>query len=198
MIDLAKYADMKICVAVSGGKDSMALLHYLFNNAKDYGITLSALNCDHKIRGEASARDSKFVKEWCESRSIPLLTFVWDDYENTESSARSWRRSCYFKATEAHMLEDGTKWQGADAVATAHHMNDNAETVLFNLARGSGLSGMKGICDGAHICGKLNLIHPLISCTRAQIDEYIRQNVVQFVEEVGNCTGAYSRMRIRH
>lgn len=209
MIDLAKYAEMKICVAVSGGKDSMALLHYLFNHAKEYGITLSALNCDHRIRGEASARDSRFVKKWCKKRNIPLLTFEWEDYEavksaglNIESSARFWRRNCYFKATKTHMLKDGTVWQGADAVATAHHMNDNAETVLFNLARGSGLSGMKGICEGAHISkednDKLNLIHPLICCTRGEIDEYISVNGIPFVEDESNLTDDYTRNKIRH
>ena len=62
MINLAKYAGLKICVAVSGGRDSMALLHYLNIHAREYGITLSALNCDHRIRGEASKRDSEFVK----------------------------------------------------------------------------------------------------------------------------------------
>lgn len=183
MIELAKYADMKICVAVSGGKDSMALLHYLYTRAREYGITLSALNCDHKIRGETSARDSAFVKEWCGEHNIPLSFFVWQtEREKTESAARAWRLECYRKALES----------GADAVATAHHMNDNAETVLFNLARGSSLSGMKGITDGAGI------IRPLISCTRGQIDNYIRENNIPYVEDESNFTDDYTRNKIRH
>lgn len=183
MINLAKYAKMKICVAVSGGKDSMALLHYLHVHAKEYGITLSALNCDHKIRGDASARDSAFVKRWCGERSIPLISFVWEYEGNkTETSARLWRLECYKKSIEL----------GADAVATAHHLNDNAETVLFNLARGSGLSGMAGITDGAYI------IHPLINLSRAEIDDYIADNAIPFVEDETNFTDGYTRNKIRH
>ena len=103
----------------------MALLHYFDAHKLGYGITLSALNCDHKIRGEASARDSAFVREWCAERNIPLYFFEWNtDLPKTEANARFWRLKCYSNV------------QGVDAVATAHHMNDNAETVLFNLARG--------------------------------------------------------------
>ncbi len=210
MINLAKYAGLKICVAVSGGRDSMALLHYLNIHAVEYGITLSALNCDHRIRGEASKRDSEFVKKWCKANEIPLLTFVWKDYEtekkifcgSIESRARSWRIGCYSKAMRQHCLPDGTQWQGADAVATAHHLNDNAETVLFNLARGTALAGMKGITDnrryGCDGLSELYLIHPLIECTREQIDRYVSENCVPFVEDESNFTDNYTRNKIRH
>lgn len=183
MINASKYAGMKICVAVSGGKDSMALLHFLFTHAKEYGITLSALNCDHKIRGVSSARDSAFVKEWCLLNAIPLAFFEWNtDEAKTELSARLWRLQCYKKAIE----------NGADAVATAHHLNDNAETILFNLARGSALSGLEGITDGN------NLIRPMIACTREEIDDYIKENNIPYVEDETNFTDGYTRNKIRH
>lgn len=203
-IDLAKYKDKRICVAVSGGKDSMALLHYLYTHAGDYGITLSALNCDHKIRGEASARDSEFVRNWCASKKIPLMFSGWDEpLPKTEANARAWRLFCYSMAIKpdsewqkygfiAAAFSDSGKWSGADAIATAHHMNDNAETVLFNLARGSSLSGMKGITDADRI------IRPLISCSRAEIDEYIRKNKIPHVEDESNFTDCYTRNKIRH
>lgn len=183
MINLAKYAGMKICVAVSGGKDSMALLHYLNMHSKEFGISLTALNCDHKIRGAASASDSEFVKKKCAELKIPLTFFEWEcGGERTESAAREWRLGCYRKVIEL----------GADAVATAHHLNDNAETVLFNLARGSGLSGMKGINDVEGI------IRPMILCTREQIDRYIADNEIRFVEDESNFTDDYTRNKIRH
>ena len=192
MINLAKYAGLKICVAVSGGRDSMALLHYLNTHAREYGITLSALNCDHNIRGEASAKDSEFVKEWCKVNKIPLLFFKRTSSDKSEEGARRWRLSCYFKAIEG----------GADAVATAHHLNDNAETVLFNLARGTALAGMKGITDnhryGCDGLSELYLIHPLIECTREQIDRYVSENCVPFVEDESNFTDNYTRNKIRH
>lgn len=173
----------------------MALLHYLHAHAKEYGITLCALNCDHSIRGEASVRDSLFVKKWCVENGIPLLTFVRGkeedgNAETSEAAARAWRLECYKKALKA----DG-EWSGADVIATAHHMNDNAETVLFNLARGGGLSALTGITDTEFYGGKI--IRPLVNCTRAEIDEYIKQNNVQFVDDETNFTDAYTRNKIR-
>lgn len=183
MFDLSAYAGSHICVAVSGGRDSMALLNLIYTHMREYGITLSALNCDHKIRGESSTRDSEFVEKWCNERNIPLLKFVWDyDGAKTEQSARLWRMECYGIALA----------NGADFVATAHHMNDNAETVLFNLARGSAIAGLAGIGDGDKI------LHPLISCTRAEIDEYITKNNIPFVEDETNLSDGYTRNRIRH
>lgn len=182
---LANYAKLKICVAVSGGKDSMALLHYLHAHANEYGIILSALNCDHSMRGEASVRDSLFVASWCEQNSIPLMRFVRGEAEVGEAAARRWRLDCYREALQ----------NGADAVATAHHLNDNAETVLFNLARGGGLSAMTGITDTKFYGGRL--IRPLISCTRAEIEEYIIQNNVPYVEDETNFTDVYTRNKIR-
>ena len=193
-VELEKYRNLKICVAVSGGRDSMALLHYFLNHARDYGITLSALNCDHGIRGAASARDSAFVAEFCKTHAVPLLFFKWEtEGRRTENSARTWRHSCFEEALKPQTLKDGRKWPGADAVATAHHLDDNAETVLFNLARGSSLSGLKGISDSAD----RRLIHPLIACTRAEIDEYIAENNVPYVDDETNFTDDYTRNKIR-
>ena len=161
----------------------MALINFIYTHMHEYGIALSALNCDHKMRGESSARDSEFVEKWCKQRDIPLLKFVWDfEGPKTEQCARIWRRECYKTALE----------KGADFVATAHHMNDNAETVLFNLARGSAIAGLAGITDGERI------IHPMISCTRSQIDKYIEENNIPFVEDETNLSDCYTRNKIRH
>jgi len=185
-IELEKYAGKRICVAVSGGKDSMALLHYLSVNGKEYGIMVSALNCDHGIRGEESARDSAFVKAYCEGNNIPVYTFVAEKgVFKDENSARVWRLGCYLKT-----IGEGK----ADCVATAHHKSDVAETVLFNLARGTALSGMTGICD----VPVLGLIRPLIACSREDIDEYIEQNGVPFVTDESNLSDDYTRNKIRH
>lgn len=183
MFDLSVYAGKHICVAVSGGRDSMALIDFIFAHTGEYGFTLSALNCDHKIRGAASARDSAFVADWCVRRDIPLMRFVWEfEGAKTEQAARAWRRSCFSKALDG----------GADFVATAHHIGDNAETVLFNLARGSAVSGLTGISDDGRI------IHPLINCTRMQIDAYVTEHGVPFVDDETNFTDEYTRNKIRH
>lgn len=185
-VNLQKYSDKRICVAVSGGRDSMALLHYLSVHGKEYGITLSALNCDHAMRENTSERDSAFVKDYCKDMGIPLHFFAAKkgDFKD-ESGARAWRLSCYMQ-----VLESGK----ADLIATAHHLNDNAETVLFNLARGTALSGVCGITDDY----SLGLIRPLITCSREDIDEYIKANAVPFVTDESNFTDDYTRNKIRH
>ena len=201
MIDFSLYENKSICIAVSGGKDSMALLHCFIAGAKAHAITLSAANCDHKMRGEISARDSQFVRRYCEDNGVPLIFFEWEtEDDRTETAARIWRISCYARALTPHTLADGTNWKGADAIATAHHLSDNAETVLFNLARGSALSGLTGITDCAFTAADgsaRTIIRPLISCTREQIDAYIAENGVPYVQDESNFTDDYTRNYIR-
>lgn len=196
-VNCAEYAKMKICVALSGGKDSMALMHYLNAVAANYGLGLCAVNCDHGIRGEASARDSAFVRQWCHANGVPLICFKANGFQS-EADARRWRYECYYRAAD-HFH--------ADAVATAHHLNDNAETVLFHLARGSALSGVTGIgdCDvrvvlndGAPRAEWVKIIRPMIACSRTQIDEYIASNGIPYVTDETNLTDNYTRNYIRH
>lgn len=189
-VNLARYANLKICAAVSGGRDSMALLHYIHAHAAEYNITLTALNCDHGIRGEASARDSAFVADYCEKNSIPLSLYVADRKLESEGEARAWRIFECYVAEAAH----------CDCVATAHHLGDNAETVLFNLARGTALSGMKGITDEdlSKAAGRpFKLIRPLIACTREEIDEYVAANGIPYVDDETNFETDYTRNKIR-
>lgn len=204
--ELTKYSGMKICVAVSGGKDSMALLHYMQDHCKEYNITLSALNCDHMIRGESSARDSAFVNEYCSVNKIPLLFFRRSGgISADENAARKWRRECYALAVtdinsanndlSFEIYTENGIWTGADAVATAHHLNDNSETVLFNLSRGSALSGLCGIRDSQ--LGGCRIIHPLLNCLREEIDAYVLENSVPYVEDETNLSDRYTRNKIR-
>lgn len=164
----------------------MALLHYVNSHAEEYGITLSALNCDHGMRGEESERDSAFVETYCGGNHIPLTKFKAKCGQfSTESEARAWRLECY-----AAVIGCG----GADYVATAHHANDNAETVLFNIARGSSADGACGIGDNMG----LKLIRPLICCKREEIDDYISLNHIPYVTDKTNDTDDYTRNKIRH
>ena len=192
-IDLSKYCGMNICVAVSGGRDSMALLHYLLAHGKEYGIKVSVVNFDHKMRGDSSARDSAFVADYCKERGVPLLFYKWEDesVQKSETTARNWRMERYLQAAEYFNA----------AIATAHHLNDNAETVLFNLVRGSGLSGLTGIRDtNSGVCGDktYKLVRPLIGCSREEIDEYIAENGIPYVDDETNLTDDFTRNKIRH
>lgn len=172
----------------------MALLHFLKANGENLGVSVCALNCDHKIRGKASCRDSAFVKLWCRDNGIPIIFFsedciarAKDRGQSVETAAREWRRECYVKAAE---------YFGADAVATAHHLNDNAETVLFNIARGAGVSGAAGIGDSTE--GQVKILRPLIGCTRAEIEAYAEANGLPYTEDKTNSDDNYTRNYIRH
>lgn len=92
-VELDKYRGKKICVAVSGGRDSMALLHYMRVNAEAFGITLCAVNCDHMLRGKASESDSRFVKDICEKWEIPLDFYKTDCAALAKKRVSAWRHA---------------------------------------------------------------------------------------------------------
>lgn len=188
LFSLAPYRGFSLAAAVSGGRDSVALLHYLHKNAEEAHISLSALTCCHGIRPSAEA-DVAFVEELCKAWGVPLTVFRADvparakqSGRNLEEEGRMFRRECYRK------MLDG----GADAVLTAHHRDDYAETVLFRLARGTSLQGLDVFP------AQKGLLRPLLGVTRARIDEYIKENALPFTEDETNADVAFSRNRIRH
>lgn len=188
LFSLAPYRGLSLAVAVSGGRDSVALLHYLHKNAEEAHISLSALTCCHGIRPSAEA-DVAFVKELCKAWGVPLTVFRADvparakqSGRNLEEEGRLFRRECY------QTMLDG----GADAVLTAHHRDDYAETVLFRLARGTSLQGLDVFP------AQKGLLRPLLGVTRVRIDEYIQENALPFREDETNADVAFSRNRIRH
>ena len=188
LFSLAPYRGFSLAVAVSGGRDSVALLHYLHKNAEEAHISLSALTCCHGIRPSAEA-DAAFVEELCKAWGVPLTVFRADvparakqSGRNLEEEGRMFRRECY------QTMLDG----GADAVLTAHHRDDYAETVLFRLARGTSLRGLDVFP------AQNGLLRPLLGVTRARIDEYIQENALLFREDETNADVAFSRNRIRH
>ncbi len=183
----------KIAVALSGGKDSVALFHALIAAEDAFGIKVSAINIEHGIRGENSLKDSAFVEELCESLGRPLISYSVNvpDYAqkrgiSIETAARELRYSCFFKA-----IDDGL----CDRIATAHHAGDNTETVLLNVFRGSGLQGLCGIPERAYD-GKI--IRPMLSATRDEIDAYVRENSLPFVTDDSNFDDDYSRNFLRN
>ena len=179
-----------VAVALSGGKDSMCLLSLLLNNAKKLGITVKAINIDHSIRGIESENDSKFVKEYCQSFAVPLyfkkvdaISYSKQNGYTLEQGARELRYSIFKEAIESGFC---TK------VATAHHANDNFETVLFNIFRGSGVQGLTGIKAVSN-----GVVRPLLNATKNEIEEYISANAIPFVEDSTNSLDDYTRNYIR-
>lgn len=179
-----------VAVAVSGGKDSMCLLHALLSVKNDKNLIVKAVNIDHGIRGIDSEKDSLFVKNYCKSLGVELKFFKVDavgfSKENgytLEEGARILRYDIF-----KNLIKEGY----ADYVCTAHHLTDNYETVLFNLLRGTGISGLKGIRNL-----KSGIIRPLSDVSRREIDNYIIENNIPHVEDLSNDDLSYTRNFIR-
>ena len=177
----------RVLCAVSGGADSVCLLH-LVRSLGD--VECACAHFDHGLRPE-SAGDADFTARLCEKWGIPFFTERGDTAAlarekglSLETAARRLRYAFLYRTAEI--------W-GADRIATAHTMNDNAETVLFRMARGTGLRGLTGIPArrGA-------LVRPLLGASRAQIEAYLRERDVPWVEDATNAADDAARNRVRH
>lgn len=187
---LIKAGDRVLC-AVSGGADSMCLLHLLHSNAAALGIAVCAASFDHRLRGESSRRDCEFVERWCAERGIDCVLGGEDVRQyaaQTGTGIEEAARVCRYA-----FLESAAGELGCGLIATAHNADDNAETMLLNLTRGSGLKGLCGIPPR-----RGNIIRPLLGTTRAQIEEYLRKNDVPHVEDSTNESDDYTRNVLRH
>ena len=179
--------EMRVLCAVSGGADSMCLLHLLWSQ----GYDVTAAHFEHGIRGAESLRDAAFVEAWCREHDIPFLSGHGDAPAyaeahglSLEEAARKLRYGFLYETAEA---------VGADLILTAHNLDDNAETILFNLTRGSGTLGLRGIPQNR---GKI--LRPLLHVSRAEIEAYLAENHVPHVEDSTNKSDDYTRNLIRH
>jgi tRNA(Ile)-lysidine synthase len=180
-------SDDSILLAVSGGIDSMVMAH-LFLQA---GYTMGVAHCNFQLRGKESQEDEIFVQTWCKQFNIPFHTkaFGTNNYavENGISIQMAARELRYVWFKE---LMDG---QGYTLLATAHHLNDNFETMILNLVRGTGLSGLRGIPYKSN-----NIIRPLINFTKSDLVAYAKDNKISWREDVTNASSDYDRNFIRH
>lgn len=187
---IARY-DMLSCgdtviVGVSGGADSMALLHALYSMRKELGITVIACHINHNLRGEESLRDEQFVRGFCNERHIPFTVYSIevkpDKHESIEERARKMRYKCFDELCS----ELGAK------LATAHTASDNAETVFINILRGTGTKGLGGIPP---VRGKI--IRPLLRCTREETERYCAAHGIEYVTDSTNLSEEYTRNKLR-
>ncbi len=173
-------------VAVSGGVDSMVLLDVLCNLCTEMNIIVVAFHFEHGIRGEKSLEDMRFVIRECEKRGIKCVT----GSEDVMKLSREKSISIETAAREARYAFLDS--QEADVIATAHHAGDMAETVIMNLCRGSGLSGLCGIPE---VRGRY--IRPLLDITRGEVESHAAENGVSFVHDSTNDDTAYTRNYVR-
>ena len=159
-------AGSRVLCAVSGGADSMCLLYWLSELRETYQITLFAAHYEHGLRGEESLRDAEFTKAQCTDLGIPCVVehgdvaaFAVSQRIGIEDAARTMRY---------RFLEETADKLGCERIATAHNLNDNAETVLMNLCRGAGTRGLAGIPP---VRGRI--IRPLLQTDRKEIEAYL-------------------------
>lgn len=177
-----------VAVGLSGGADSVCLLHILSSLKDEYAIILKAVHINHNIRGNEALRDEEFVRDFCRRMGIECDVYSIDVPKlakekklSLEECGRLVRYECFDKCN-------------CDVVAVAHTLSDSIETMLFNLARGTGTKGLTGINPKR----EPNIIRPLIFCTRKDIEDYCKEHGLAFVTDSTNLSDDYTRNHIRH
>jgi tRNA(Ile)-lysidine synthase len=174
-----------ILCAVSGGKDSMVMLH-LFLNAK---IKVGVAHINHKTRGSENDEDYLLIKTFCEDHNLPLYYYELDPEIATSSNFQAIASAERYR----WMMEIMTA-HGYTKIATAHHKDDNVESFVMNLLRGSGLKGLSGIAPVKNDV----IIRPLYHLTRKQIDHYQLKHQIPYREDSSNQKDDYLRNKIRN
>ena len=181
----------RVLCAVSGGADSMCLLHMLWSRREELGIEVAAAHFEHGLRGEESLRDAAFVESYCADNNILCVVSHGNVPEYAEKNGLGAEEAARILRYE--FLEKKARELGFDRIATAHNADDNAETMLFNLCRGAGLTGLCGIPPM-----RGNIVRPLLDMTRTDIEKYLCEHGVPHVEDSSNQRDDYSRNLLRH
>ena len=189
----------RVMAALSGGADSVCLLRILVQLRDILGIRLRAVHVHHGLRGEEADRDSRFAEELCRELSVPFSLIYADVRGLADREGISEEEAGRILRYESFESE-GKKWESEEPgagtssvkIAVAHHSGDQAETILHNLFRGSGLGGLKGM---PYVRG--NVIRPLLDVSGEEIREYLRERGFSWKEDSTNHTDHYTRNRIR-
>lgn len=178
----------KLALAISGGRDSMALLHWFCHNvSKDKFFVITV---HHNLRGDEGKRDRDFVSEYCKSQCVrckvyeeDIPAFCKSGGYTVEQGARIRRRQIFADTVDA---------KEAQRVVTAHHMQDQVESILMHIFRGSGIKGLRGMRFDDNI-----LLRPLLNVSREQIEKYVADNAIPFVDDSTNDSEEYTRNKLR-
>ncbi len=180
-------AGQKILLAVSGGIDSMVLMHLFENSGYDYGV----VHCNFQLRGEESDGDEKFVREQVQMHGIPSFFKTFDTTEyarlngiSIEMAARELRYNYFHKIRLKYDY---------DLIATAHHQDDLIETFFLNLSRKTGIKGLTGIKDKSG-----HLIRPMLFAGRQEIEAYAAKHYIEYREDSSNNEVVFQRNYLRH
>jgi tRNA(Ile)-lysidine synthase len=178
--------DQKVLLAVSGGMDSMVMADLFLRSGISFGIA----HCNFQLRGEDAEKDQQHVQSWADEYNIPFYTTRF----NTQETSENWKRGIQETARilRYEWLDEIRAANGYKYIATAHHANDNAETLLMNLFKGTGISGLHGIPEKTE-----TLIRPLLFAQRQHIQDYASSQKLSFREDVSNSSDKYLRNAVR-
>lgn len=186
---ILEYGD-SVILGISGGADSICMLYVMKELETTLGITLNVVHVNHHIRGEDAQRDADYVRNVCDNLGVRFVQIdvnipemVRESGMSEEEAGRVARYNAFYKIAR--------EWK-ADKIAVAHNLNDNSETILFNLFRGTGIKGMAGIPSRRDM-----IVRPLLCCTRKEIEDYLHQHNIAFCTDITNTTTEYSRNKIR-
>ena len=179
--------DKKLLLATSGGIDSMVMLH-LFQQLESQ---IAIAHCNFQLRGVESFEDQKFIQDYADANAVPVYITQFDttafaeDYKlSTQVAARELRYNWFYELLETEEY---------DYILTAHHADDNLETFLINLSRGTGFDGLTGIPEQNE-----NVVRPLLAFSQQEIEDYAKLNNIQWREDSSNASDKYVRNKIRH
>ncbi len=187
----------RVVLGLSGGPDSVCLFFMLLGLREEYNLDIHALHVNHCIRGEDADEDQAYVESLCKDYQVPLKVVRVDIPALVKESGRSEEeeaRMARYEAFEAYADELSKESQADNVkIAIAHNADDNAETVIFHMARGTGLDGMCGIAPT-----RGRIIRPLLEVPKAEIMEFIQENEISYCVDETNSMVCYDRNRIRH
>lgn len=176
-----------ILLAVSGGSDSMAMAH-LFLNA---GLSFAIAHCNFQLRGEEAEKDEQLVRDWCFTNNTIFHHTLFDTKQKMEEWGMGVQETARLLRYE--WLEQIRNAQGYSHIATAHHANDNVETLLMNLFKGTGIAGLHGI----PVMNE-KIIRPLLFATKKEIETFISVHNIAYRDDASNATDNYLRNAVRH
>ncbi len=179
--------EKKLLLSTSGGLDSMVMVN-LFHKLS---FEIAIAHCNFQLRGVESFEDQKFIQDYAEKNGMNLFLTQFD----TEAFAKDYKLSTQVAARELryHWFQEIVETENLDFILTAHHADDNLETFLINLVRGTGLDGLTGIPAQNE-----NVIRPLLIFSRQEIEQYAKENNIDWREDSSNASDKYLRNKIRH
>jgi tRNA(Ile)-lysidine synthase len=179
--------NQRVLVAVSGGQDSLCLIKLLLDLQAKWNWDLAIAHCDHRWRNDSQA-NAEYVGKLAQNWGIPFYLETANEAINSEAKARNWRYQALNKIAEAHNFP---------SVVTGHTASDRAETLLYNLIRGTGADGLQALTWRRNLTANILLVRPLLEVTRSETEKFCQQFNLTIWEDSTNQDLKYARNRIR-